>query len=239
MTTLPGTPVQRWSAVLLIAGFVGVTYGFGIYVFSQLLPTMSDDLGFSYATAGQITGIGQFLFIVFAFAATWLSHRFNGAVVVIGSAALCTLCLVGVGLTSSTVVLTACLAVAAGTSASVYVPIVEIVPRLIGENRRGTALGIISSGTTYGVFVSAAIIPILTHTVGWRAVWFAVAGVSLVLIAIAWRLFSRLGLFSDAAGRWPPRRWLGLLAARGPGARWPPGLPSSASGWSASGSSSS
>lgn len=193
-----GTSAQRWAAVLLIAGFVGVTYGFGIYVFSQLLPTMSDDLGFSYATAGRITGIGQFLFIVFAFAATWLSHRFNGAVVVVGSAALCTLCLVGVGLTSSTVVLTACLAVAAGTSASVYVPIVEIVPRLIGENRRGTALGIISSGTTYGVFVSAAIIPALTHTVGWRAVWFAVAGVSLVLILITCRLFSRLGLFSDA-----------------------------------------
>ncbi|HEX8305379.1 MAG TPA: MFS transporter [Jatrophihabitans sp.] len=191
------TSAQRWSAILLIAGFVGVTYGFGIYVFSQLLPTMSDDLGFSYATAGQITGIGQFLFIVFAFAATWLSHRFNGAVVVVGSAVLCTLCLVGVGLTSSTVVLTLCLAVAAGTSASVYVPIVEIVPRLIGANRRGTALGIISSGTTYGVFVSAAIIPVLTHTVGWRAVWFAVAGVSLVLILIACRLFSRLGLFSD------------------------------------------
>jgi predicted MFS family arabinose efflux permease len=159
---------------------------------------MSDDLSFSYATAGRITGIGQFLFIVFAFAATWLSHRFNGAVVVVGSAVLCTLCLVGVGLTSSTVVLTLCLAVAAGTSASVYVPIVEIVPRLIPANRRGTALGIISSGTTYGVFVSAAIIPALTQTVGWRAVWFAVAGVSLALILIACRLFSRLGLFSDA-----------------------------------------
>lgn len=200
MTQQSGTSAQRWAAVLLIAGFVGVTYGFGIYVFSQLLPTMSDDLGFSYATAGRITGIGQFLFIVFAFAATWLSHRFNGAVVVVGSAALCTLCLIGVGLTSSTVVLTACLAVAAGTSASVYVPIVEIVPRLIGENRRGTALGIISSGTTYGVFVSAAIIPALTSTVGWRAVWFAVAGVSLVLIVITCRLFSRLGLFSDVPG---------------------------------------
>ena len=197
MTARIGTPAQRWSAVLLIAGFVGVTYGFGIYVFSQLLPTMSDDLGFSYATAGQITGIGQFLFIVFAFASTWLSHRFNGAVVVVGSAVLCTLCLIGVGLTSSTVVLTVCLAIAAGTSASVYVPIVEIVPRLIDGNRRGTALGIISSGTTYGVFVSAAVIPALTDTVGWRAVWFVVAAVSAALILIAVRLFSRLGLFQD------------------------------------------
>lgn len=197
MTSRIGTPAQRWSAVLLIAGFVGVTYGFGIYVFSQLLPTMSDDLGFSYATAGQITGIGQFLFIVFAFASTWLSHRFNGAVVVVGSAVLCTLCLIGVGLTSSTVVLTVCLAIAAGTSASVYVPIVEIVPRLIDGNRRGTALGIISSGTTYGIFVSAAVIPVLTDTVGWRAVWFVVAAVSVVLILIAVRLFSRLGLFQD------------------------------------------
>ncbi|MEO6500506.1 MAG: MFS transporter [Jatrophihabitantaceae bacterium] len=198
MTTRAGTAAQRWSAVLLIAGFVGVTYGFGIYVFSQLLPTMSDDLGFSYATAGQITGIGQFLFIVFAFAATWLSHRFNGAVVVVGSAVLCTLCLIGVGLTSSTVVLTICLAIAAGTSASVYVPIVEIVPRLIDGNRRGTALGIISSGTTYGIFVSAAVIPVLTDTVGWRAVWFVVAAVSVALILVAVRLFSRLGLFQDA-----------------------------------------
>lgn len=197
MTSRIGTPAQRWSAVLLIAGFVGVTYGFGIYVFSQLLPTMSDDLGFSYATAGQITGIGQFLFIVFAFASTWLSHRFNGAVVVVGSAVLCTLCLIGVGLTSSTVVLTICLAIAAGTSASVYVPIVEIVPRLIDGNRRGTALGIISSGTTYGIFVSAAVIPALTGTVGWRAVWFVVAAVSAALILVAVRLFSRLGLFQD------------------------------------------
>lgn len=201
MTPRTGTAVQRWSAVLLIAAFVGVTYGFGIYVFSQLLPTMSDDLGFSYATAGRITGIGQFLFIVFAFGATWLSHRFNGAVVVVGSAMLCTLCLIGVGLTSSTVVLTGCLAVAAGTSASVYVPIVEIVPRLIDGNRRGTALGIISSGTTYGVFVSAAIIPALTGTVGWRAVWFAVAAVSVVLLIVAVRLFSRLGLFTDLPAR--------------------------------------
>lgn len=198
MSARIGTPAQRWSAVLVIAGFVGVTYGFGIYVFSQLLPTMSDDLGFSYAIAGQITGIGQFLFIVFAFAATWLSHRLNGAVVVVGSAVLCTLCLIGVGLTSSTVVLTVCLAIAAGTSASVYVPIVEIVPRLIDGNRRGTALGIISSGTTYGVFVSAAVIPVLTDTAGWRSVWFVVAGVSVVLILISVRLFSRLGLFQEA-----------------------------------------
>ncbi len=224
MTERVGTPVQRWLAVLLIALFVGVTYGFGIYVFSQLLPTMSDDLGFSYATAGRITGIGQFAFIVFAFAATWLSRRFNGAVVVIGSAALCTLCLVGVGLTSSTVVLTACLAIAAGTSASVYVPIVEIVPRLIEENRRGTALGIISSGTTYGVFISAAIIPILTHTIGWRAVWFAVAAISLVLIAFAYRLFARLGLFSEVADRAPT----GQPRASGP--HWPPRSRFSASG---------
>lgn len=205
MTTRSGTTRQRWAAVLLVAAFVGVTYGFGIYVFSQLLPTMSHDLGFSYATAGRITAVGQALFIVFAFAATWLAHRFNGAMVVIGSATLAAACLIGVGLTHSTVMLTICLGVAAGTSASVYVPIVEIVPRLIEDGRRGTALGIISSGTTYGVFVSAAIIPLLTGTLGWRSVWFAVAAVSAVFIFIAIRLFARLGLFADAPAAPAPR----------------------------------
>lgn len=194
---LTGTSAQRWSAVLLVAAFVGVTYGFGIYVFSQLLPTMSRDLGFSYAVAGRITAAGQAMFIAFSFLAVWLCRRLNGTMVVIGSAVLCALCLVVAGATSSTIVLAVALAVAAGTSASVYVPIVELVPRLIPAERRGTALGIISSGTTYGVFVSAAVIPALTSTWGWRSVWFTVAAVSAILVVVATGLFSRLGLFQD------------------------------------------
>ena len=225
--TSTGTAVQRWSAVVVIAGFVGVTYGFGIYVFSQLMPDMTRDLGFSYATAGRITGVGQFAFVVFAFAATWLCRRFTGAAVMLGSALLCTLCLVGIGLTRSVVVLTLCLAVAAGTSASVYVPIVDIVPRLVGDDRRGAALGMISSGTTYGVFVSASIIPSVTRIFGWRMVWFAVAGVALVLLVAAVLLFARLGLFRDTTrdtGRAGPAPGRSLAAAAAFVSAWMVGI---------------
>lgn len=187
------------TAISLIASFVGITYGFGIYIFSQLLPDMSRDLGFDYGFAGFATGAGQFAFILFALAGTWLSNRYSGASVMLGSVLLCAVCLLMMSVVSSPVVMAVLLFLMAGTSASVYVPLVDVVSRLISTQRRGIALGLISSGTSYGVAVSAVVVWITLKRFGWELVWPICGVISILLLVWAFVLFRRLGLFDDTS----------------------------------------
>ncbi|GGK49542.1 MFS transporter [Salinarimonas ramus] len=180
---------------ILLTSFVAATYGFGFYLFSQLVPDMRADLGFDMSTVGIITAAGQLGFLAFAVAGAWLAPRIGGGQVVIGSVALCAACLMLLPMTDSILVVGALLTILGGTAASVYVPMVEIVSRAIGYQHRGKVLGLVSSGTSYGVFVNSLLVPIFVANEDWRGVWFTVGAGTFVVTAIATVTFWKLGLF--------------------------------------------
>ncbi|MFS0698237.1 MFS transporter [Streptomyces nitrosporeus] len=184
-----------FATTVLLTSFVAATYGFGFYLFAQLVTDMRRDLGFDYTVVGTITAAGQLGFLLFALLGTWLSTRVGGGQVVIGSVALCGLCLVLVPVTDSIVVIAVLLTVMGGTAASVYVPLVEIVGRVIDYRHRGKVLGLVSSGTSYGVFVNSLLVPGFVRDDNWRGLWYSVGAGTLMVTAVAFFTFHRLGLF--------------------------------------------
>ena len=196
---------------ILLTSLVAATYGFGIYLFSQLVPDMRDDLGFAYGLVGTITAAGQIGFLAFAVGAAWLAPKVGGAQVVIGSVMLCAICLLLLPMTNSVPVMGLLLVVMSGTAASVWVPMVEIVARTISYRHRGKVLGLASGGTSYGVFINSLLVPAFVLGGNWRGVWYAVGTGALAVCAIAFVAFWWLGLFqrqpNDAkTTREPPPR---------------------------------
>ncbi|MHC0430288.1 MFS transporter [Streptomyces sp. O3] len=184
-----------FAVTVLLTSFVAATYGFGFYLFSQLVTDMRHDIGFGYTVVGTITAAGQLGFLLFALFGTWLSNRFGGAQVTIGSVLLCGLCLVLVPVTDNIVVIGFLLTILGGTAASVYVPLVEIVGRVIAYEHRGKVLGLISSGTSYGVFINSILVPPFVSDDNWQGLWYSVGAGTLMVTAIATFTFWRVGLF--------------------------------------------
>jgi MFS family permease len=208
-----GLPVTATVTVLL-TGFIAATYGFGIYLFPALVPDMRADLGFGYTGAGIVTAAAQIGFLAFALLGGLLAPRIGGGRVVLGSAALCGACLALLPLAGDILTVGILLTLLGGCSASVYVPMVELVARLVPYGHRGKVLGLVSSGTSYGVFVNGLLVPVFVMDGNWRGAWLAAGAATLLLTLVAAAVFLRLGLL-----RAPPGRSTRLPATGGKGRR--------------------
>lgn len=190
--------LTAFLVTILLTSFVAATYGFGFYLFSQIVTDMRHDLGFGFTTVGTITAAGQLGFLVFALLGTWLSTRVGGGQMTLGSAVLCGLCLVLIPLTDSILLIGVLLTVLGGTAASVYVPLVEIVGRIINYEHRGKVLGLISSGTSYGVFINSMLVPAFVSDDNWRGLWYSVGFGTLMVTGVAALTFWKVGILGSS-----------------------------------------
>lgn len=184
---------------LLFTGFIAATYGFGVYLFPALMPDMLRALSLDYAQAGTIMAASQAGFLIAALASGILTHRIGASRLVLASVACCAICLLLVPFASGLVALSALMFATGAASASVWVPMVVIAKSAIPEAHQGKALGLMSSGTAYGVFVNGTAIPLLLPTYGWRSVWFFVAAVTLLLLALG--MVRLIGCGKDTTGK--------------------------------------
>ena len=154
---------QRHSNSLLVvtvinfAAMIAVTYGFGIYLFTALAPAMMRDVGFSYYEMGVITGITQVGFLVFALCSGLVTAIFSAFTIMRFSLVMCALSLGGLYLADSVFAVGLCLTLLAGCAASVWTPMAEATQSLLRAEHQGKALGLMSSGTAYGVFAKSII----------------------------------------------------------------------------------
>ncbi len=191
---LLGSPFLTVLIALHLTAFVAATYGFGIYLFSALVPDMRQELGFDYTVVGVITGAGQAGFMLFAIGGAILSHRIGGAMVAIMSAVVCASCLVIIPMFSSIIIIGSLLTVLGGCAASVYVPMVDLVSRSISVSHRGKVLGLISSGTSYGVFLNGLLIPVFLASGNWRGIWVIVGVITFGISVSAYFTLRKAGL---------------------------------------------
>jgi MFS family permease len=181
--------------VLLLTGLVAATYGFGIYLFAQLVPDMRASLGFDIAYVGTITAAGQAGFLASALLAAWLTPRVGGGWVIFGSGAVCALALLLMPLAQNVVLIGLLLTVMAGTAATVFVPMVDVISKSVPYRYRGMAMGLVSSGTSYGVFINSLLVPLYAPQGEWRAVWWMVGVITVVMVAGVFLVFKRARLF--------------------------------------------
>jgi MFS family permease len=201
ISTFNRVPAMRLNAVVvvLLTSLVAATYGFGIYLFAQLVPDMQASLGFDFSYVGAITASGQLGFLLCALLAAWLTPKVGGGWVILGSGVVCATALLLIPLSDNILVIGALLTVLAGTAATVFVPMVAVISKVVAYRYRGMAMGLVSSGTSYGVFINSLLVPIYAPEGEWRTVWWLVGFIAVGISVIVFWVFKRGGLLSKAS----------------------------------------
>lgn len=194
-TLVQNNPRVLDSVVLavVLTGFVASTYGFGVYLFANLVVDMRRDIGFDYTTVGLITGGAQIGFLLFSSVTSYISRFFEGWKISLVSTVVTSLALLGLSVSHSIWLSGGLLILLGGCSASVYIPLAEIVTKGFSPGHRSRVMGLISSGTSYGVFINGLLVSFLTLHGGWRSIWLTAGLVSLGLCFVAWFLLRNLG----------------------------------------------
>nr|GFD52474.1 hypothetical protein [Tanacetum cinerariifolium] len=89
----------------------------------------------------------------------------------------------------------ALLTVLAGTAATVFVPMVDVISRTVAYKSRGMAMGLVSSGTSYGVFINSLLVPLYAPQGEWRMVWWIVGLITVAMAVGVMVAFKRARLF--------------------------------------------
>ena len=167
------------EVTVLFTAFIAATYGFGIYLFAALMPDIRAALGFDYAAVGVMTASVQAGFLVFALLSGFLAPVLGAKRTMLGSILLCAACLLAMSMVSSTLALGLLLTLLGAAAASVWIPMAALTQRIIPEGRRGMALGLMSSGTAYGVFLNGWVVPAVLPGYGWAGVCLLLGGVAI------------------------------------------------------------
>lgn len=186
---------------ILFTGYIAATYGFGVYLFPALMPNMIAQFAIGYGGAGTIASLMQVGFLVSSLVSGFMTEKIGATRLVNLSMLICVVCLGLVPLAPNAPCLAVLLIIMGATSASVWVPMVTIAKLAIPARHQGKALGLISSGTAYGLFVNGFSIPLLLPAHGWHMVWTLSAGLSGVLLVIG--LFALRGAVKTPGRREP------------------------------------
>ncbi|EFQ64259.1 putative major facilitator family (MFS) transporter [Pseudomonas fluorescens WH6] len=153
---------------------------------------MRRDIGFDYTTVGLITGGAQVGFLLFSSVTSVISRYVEGWKISLVSTVITSLALLGLSVSQSIWLSGGLLILLGGCSASVYIPLAEIVTKGFSPGNRSRVMGLISSGTSYGVFINGLLVSFLTLNGGWRSIWLTAGLISVVLCVMAWLLLRNL-----------------------------------------------
>lgn len=181
-----------------LTAFIAVTYGFGIYLFSVIVSDMKADIGFDYMAVGMITGSAQIAFLLAALLSGIISPRLGAGRVILASVIICGTSLSALGFVRSIEVIVVLLSILGGCAAAVWVPMVEVVGRFIPFRHRSKVLGLMSSGTSYGVFINGLIVPYFISNHHWSNIWMAVGAGTTLMTILSVLMLTRSGVFSSS-----------------------------------------
>jgi len=169
------------SVLSICSSIISVRLGYSV-----VLPEMIRDLGFNRTAGGSIFNAYLFLFTLFLTPPDRHPDRSIGGQE--GYQYLCILSL-GVGiLLMGTVrsLWTACVfyAVVGIGSTGMWTPIITVVQRWFTTNRRGMALGILSTGYGLGFATMGIVFPWIVNHFSWRYSWYFLGAGALVMVAV-------------------------------------------------------
>lgn len=186
-----------WAFIVLLTSFIAMTYGFGVYLFPILAPNMMKELKFTYSQMGVTTGAVQAGFLFFALASGFLTNIVGAFRVIITSIGLCALSLFGLIWANDFLLVSSLLIIMGGCAASVWVPMVEMSQQYIPDSYQGRALGLMSSGTGYGVFINSLLVVFLMDVYGWRSLWLATFFIALIICMLAFFMLRNIRHVSE------------------------------------------
>lgn len=202
---------------LLFAVAAGAAVG-NLYLAQPLLDFIARDLDSSTSTAGALVTATQIGYAVGILLIVPLGDVLDRRRLVPTMMVLAALALVACALAPSMGVLLAAICVLGVTSVSGQI-LTPLAGDLAEPARRGHVVGIVVSGLLTGILVSRTVSGLVADAAGWRAIFFAAAGLDLVLAALLARAIpslepkTRIGYSALIAS-------VGRLFAREQAVRW-------------------
>jgi sugar phosphate permease len=175
----------HWAWIILATCFFNLFINYSIRLgYGVILPEMIHNLGFSRTAGGSIYNSHFLSYIAIAPLIGYLTDRLGARRVI----TVCCLILgFGVFLMGTIEVLwTACLfyAIAGLGATGMWAPVITVVQRWFSPQRRGLALGIISTGPGLGLATIGAIFPWIVQRYDWHYAWYILGAGALVMFIV-------------------------------------------------------
>lgn len=174
----------HWAWVVLAICFVNLFVNYSVRLgYGVVLPEMIRDLGLSRTAGGTIYNAYLFSYILLTPLTGFLTDRI-GARWVISSCSF----ILGTGVLlmgSVKGLFPACLfyAVVGIGATGMWTPVITVVQRWFARNRRGLALGILSTGYGLGFASMGIVFPWIVSAFSWRYAWFFLGTGAVVMAA--------------------------------------------------------
>jgi len=172
-------------AVVLATLCIAVTYAFGLYLFASVEPSIRSDIGFGQNTTGLLTAIGMAGFLLLSLLSGILRDRLGAAYLTLGTLAVCGLFLLWQANSDSVGELAVQRFVLGACTATIWAPMAEIIPRFVSKAYQGRILGLISSGTNFGLVMNGGLMVVVLEFGSWRELFLVTAGLA-ALLAVIW-----------------------------------------------------
>lgn len=169
------------------AAMIAVTYGFGRYGYGLFAPRIVDEFGLSVTAVGVIAGATYVSYLVALTLVGALTARLGPRPLVLAAGVAASAGTAMVAFAPNTGWLVAGLVIAGSSPGWAWAPFSDAADRMAEPARRDTVLGLVASGTAFGVAFAGPVALLLG--LHWRAAWltFAVVG-TVVTVVNAWVL---------------------------------------------------
>ncbi|MFF9568864.1 MFS transporter [Streptomyces sp. NPDC014685] len=186
-----GTPGSALSGrtLLLFAVASGAAVA-NVYFAQPLLVTLGREFGIGTASVGIVVTLTQIGYGLGLFLLVPLGDLVDRRTLVVAQLALLAVALAATGTAVAAPVLLTALA-AVGFLAVVTQTLVAFAASLSAPDRRGRAVGLVTSGIVIGILLARTVSGALADLAGWRAVYLASAALTLVLALALARVLPR------------------------------------------------
>ncbi len=175
----------HWAWIILATCFVNLFINYSVRLgYGVALPEMIRTLGFSRADGGSIYNAYLFSYIALTPLTGYLTDRFGARSVITSCCLILGLGVLLMGTINS--LWMACLfySIAGLGATGMWTPVITVVQRWFSPNRRGLALGILSTGYGLGFATMGAAFPWIVYHFNWRYAWYFLGAGAMVMVLI-------------------------------------------------------
>lgn len=181
-TRLPSWAITTAYGALIVAVSMGIRQTFGVFLLpiSAALEIGREQVGLTIAVQNLAFGIGL------PFIGALADRRGARAIVAVGALLYAAgLWAVTTATSGWTLLLSLGLIVGLAQSATTFVVVFGALGRVVPAQHRGLAFGLATAGGSLGMFVFVPIAQMLVSAMGWQAALTSLAGVALLMLAVA------------------------------------------------------
>lgn len=173
----------RYAAVMTLIGSGHALSHFYVLALPPLFPLLKADLGVSYAALGLLVSLFNLVTGAFQVPAGMLVDRFGARFLLGAGLAILGICFAGIAIAPEYWMVVVLISIA-GIGGSIFHPAdYSIITASVEESRMGRAFSLHTFTGSVGITAAPAVMILLTTLIGWREALFAVALLSIAVLA--------------------------------------------------------